>query len=201
MLLRVIQYQVMNGLRGIGVIPFYLWIQDGQRPHRLRIRFVEVDGEEPGSVINLDDADPTTLNVHAELISLAPVDKLEILVNGKVVHTAAPPGDGTRMTVDVSVEVPDGGWVAARAVGPSNRYVGDNYAFVQTAPVYVVRGGRPFTSADDAEFLMRVIDTIWQRVEARDAWRTEAEKQQYRASVEEAKAAYARAAQNGRQVR
>ena len=188
-----------------GPLTFESWI-DAVRAGRTfatngPLLFVEVDGKEPGSEIRLRDDDPTTVTVHAEMISLAPVDKLEVLVNGDVVHTSRPSGEGTRMEIDVPVEVPLGGWVAARVVGPANRYVGDNYAFAQSTPVYVVRGGTTFTSADDAEFLIRVIDTIWQRVEARDGWRTEDEEQAYRTAVDQAKSAYQRAIQNARRLR
>ncbi|MCH7717229.1 MAG: CehA/McbA family metallohydrolase [Gemmatimonadetes bacterium] len=160
--------------------------------------FVEVGGREPGSEILLDGDDSSSLHVHAELISIAPVDRIEVLVNGAVAHTVRPTGDGTRMEIDVQVEVPDGGWVAARAIGPSNRYIGDNYAFAQSTPVYVVRDGTPYTSAADAEFLIQVIDTIWARVEARNAWRTAAEKQAYRNEVERARMVYREAVRNAR---
>ena len=163
--------------------------------------FVEVNGREPGSEIRLAASDPTTVNVHAELISLAPIDRLEILVNGAVQHTSKPEGERTHMEIDVTVDVPRGGWVATRVVGPSNRYVGDNYAFAQTTPVYVVRDGAEFTSAEDAEFLIGVIDAVWRRVEARDEWRTDADKQFYQAAVEEAKSAYRGAIERGQQRR
>ncbi len=163
--------------------------------------FVEVNGREPGSEIRLAASDPTTVNVHAELISLAPIDRLEILVNGAVQHTSKPEMERTHMEIDVTVDVPRGGWVATRVVGPSNRYVGDNYAFAQTTPVYVVRDGAEFTSAEDAEFLIGVIDAVWRRVEARDEWRTDADKQFYQAAVEEAKSAYRGAIERGQQRR
>ncbi|MCZ6858081.1 MAG: CehA/McbA family metallohydrolase, partial [Gemmatimonadetes bacterium] len=157
---------------------------------------VEVEGREPGSEIRLTANDPTTLNVRAEVVSLAPIDKLEIIVNGRIAHTAQPRGDGTRMDVSVPVEVPGSGWVAVRVIGPSNRYVGDNYAFAHSTPVYVVRDGITYTSAEDAEFLLQTVDAVWRRVEARDGWRSEEEKQVYRDAVERAKTAYRRAIQN-----
>ncbi len=72
----------------------------------------------------------------------------------------------------------------------------DNYAFAQSTPVYVVRDGMTYTSAEDAEFLLQTVDAVWRRVEARDGWRSEEEKQVYRDAVERAKTAYRRAIQN-----
>ncbi len=86
--------------------------------------------------------------------------------------------------------------MAVRVIGPKNRYVGDNYAFAQSAPVYVVRDGITYTSAEDAEFLLQTVDAVWRRVDARDSWRSEEEKQVYRDAVERARTAYRRAIQN-----
>ena len=90
--------------------------------------FFEVEGKGPGEEIRLKPGDPSGLSVQAELVSIVPIDKLEILVNGEVVETSRPSGDGTRMKVSVSVDVPGSGWVAARVIGSKHRYVGDNYA-------------------------------------------------------------------------
>ena len=68
--------------------------------------FFEVEGKGPGEEIRLKPGDPSGLSVQAELVSIVPIDKLEILVNGEVVETSRPSGDGTRMEVSVSVDVP-----------------------------------------------------------------------------------------------
>ena len=89
--------------------------------------------------------------------------------------------------------VPRGGWVAARAVGPSSRYVTDSYAFAQTSPVYVVRDGQRFTVAEDAMFLRDVVDAIWTRVDSpagAGRWRTPAEREKFKAAIDRAKAVY-----------
>ena len=155
--------------------------------------FFEVEGKGPGEEIRLKPGDPSGLSVQAELVSIVPIDKLEILVNGEVVETSRPSGDGTRMEVSVSVDVPGSGWVAARAIGSKHRYVGDNYPFAQTSPVYVEREGAPFALAEDARFLLEVVNELWRRVEARDAWPSATEKETYLRAVEEARSAYQRA--------
>jgi hypothetical protein len=135
---------------------------------------------------------PATLNVKAEVVAIAPIDSLQILVNGVAVQTV-PATDPTRVSFDGLVPVPAGGWVAARALGPASRYYGDDYAFAQTSPVYVVRGGRRYISAADVRFLSETVDAIWTRVE-RSAWRSDDERARFRAAVDSAKAVYARLA-------
>ena len=149
---------------------------------------LQVDGHEPGDEIALAAGAPATLRVKAELVSIAPVETIEILVNGDIVHTVRPT-DPSKATVDVQVPVPQGGWVAARATGPKSKYVGDDYAFAQTSPVYVVRGGRRFIKASDVQFLSGTVDAIWARVE-RTRWRSDAERDSFRAAIDKAKAFY-----------
>jgi TolB protein len=150
--------------------------------------FLTVDGREPGEEIALAANAPSTMRVKAELVSIAPVEMLEILVNGEVVQTV-PATDPLRVAFDGQVDVPQGGWVAARAAGAKSKYLGDDYAFAQTSAVYVVRGGRRFVKPADVQFLAATVDAIWARVE-KSRWRSDAERGAFRAAVEKAKAYY-----------
>ena len=87
--------------------------------------------------------------------------------------------------------MPDGGWIAARVIGPNSKYIGDDYAFAHTSPVYVVRGGRPYVNTQDVHFLGETVDAIWARVE-RSRWRSDAARDRFRAAVDSARAVYAR---------
>ncbi|HEX6937810.1 MAG TPA: CehA/McbA family metallohydrolase [Longimicrobiales bacterium] len=155
--------------------------------------FLEVEGRGPGAEIALGADAPAALDVHAEVVSIVPVERLEIVVNGEVVRTVSAAADSFRITFDGDVAIPAGGWIAARVLGPAPRHVGDSYAFAHTSPVYVVRGGRRYTSAEDARFLGEAVRALWARVE--DApWRTPAERERFRAEVERAAAVYDRIA-------
>jgi len=161
--------------------------------------FLTANGREPGE--DITTTGPAALAVRAEAWSIAPLEKLEIVVNGKVVETvkpAAPTTAGPAVTFTGTVTLPDGGWIAARVVGPVSRYVSDSYAFAQTSPVYVFAGGRPYTSAADADFLGRVVEALWQRLESRSTWRSPAEKEKFRQELEQARAVYRRIAEAGR---
>jgi TolB protein len=150
--------------------------------------FLTVNGREPGDEIQLAHGAPTSMDVKVELTSIAPVDTVELLVNGEVVRTIRAT-DPKRITAAESIEVPLGGWVAARATGPKSKYLGDDYAFAQTSPVYVVRGGKPYIKASDARFLADTMDAIWTRVE-RSRWRSDRERDAFKAAVDQAKTVY-----------
>ena len=154
--------------------------------------FLDVEGRGPGDEIALGAAAPATLEVRVELHSIAPIDSLEILVNGRVV-AAVSPADPAAAVLSAAVEIAGGGWIAARARGPSSRYVSDSYAFAQTSPVYVVRGGRPWTSAADALFLAEAVEALRARLQ-NAGWRSEAERAAFAAAIDEALAVYRRIA-------
>lgn len=154
--------------------------------------FLDVAGREPGDELALGAGAPATVAVRAEAVSIAPMASLEIVVNGRVAHAVAAT-DSLRVAFAGEVALPQGGWVAARVRGPASRYVGDSYAFAHTSPVHVVRGGRPFTSADDARFFVGTIDALRARV-ARGPWRTPAEEARFVAALDSARTVYERIA-------
>jgi homoserine O-acetyltransferase len=56
--------------------------------------------------------------------------------------------------------------------------------------VYVVHDGRTFTSAADAQFLLRSVDELWRRVNERNAWSNDEQKNTYRQHIESARSFY-----------
>jgi len=159
--------------------------------------FLSVAGREPGDEIALASGAPRDLRVRAEATSIAPMSELAIVVNGVVVARVRPAGvDSLHLGFDDSVAIPDGGWLAARVLGPTSRYVTDSYAFAQTTPVYVVRGGRRYVNAADARFLGASVDALWARVRGAP-WRSAAERARFRAAIVRARGVYARLASEG----
>ncbi len=149
-----------------------------------------VNGQGIGTELRLPAGAPSTVRVRAEVTSIAPVDQLDIVVNGRVADTAgAPDATQTKLVFDRDVPIPDGGWVAVRVIGPPSKYVADSYAFAQTTPVYVVRNGRPFVSAADAKFLAEVVDAIWTRA-SRGPWRSETDRERFKQEIDRARAVY-----------
>lgn len=161
--------------------------------------FLTVEGREPGAVIDLPAGggdDPPPLGFEVQVVSIAPLEALEILVNGSVAETVPikPAATGSvRLTHRGRVRLPDGGWVAARVVGPSSRHIADSYAFAQTSPVYVTRAGRTFVSPADARFLGAVVAAIEARV-SRGPWRSGADRARFLGRLAEARGVYERLA-------
>ena len=159
------------------------------------VRRFEVEGRGPGDEIALPADAASSLHVVVDIASIAPVDAIEVIVNGEVAQTVRA-ADPLRVTFDGRVEVPRGGWVALRAAGPKSAYLGDDYAFALTSPVYVVRGSRRFVSAADVAFLADTVRAIWARVE-KSRWRSDAERDAFRSAVDRALAVYGRLAGEG----
>jgi Tol biopolymer transport system component len=152
--------------------------------------FATVDGRMPGEELRRDAGGPTAYKVEIEVASIVPVDKVEVVINGKVAKTFGARQKKRRFRFSDSVELEGSGWIAFRAIGPSHRYVSDSYAFAHTSPVYIVRNGKRFTSASDARFLAEVVQAMWKRVEQRDRWKSESGKEAYKQAAEKATKVY-----------
>jgi hypothetical protein len=152
---------------------------------------------EPGDEIRIAGDDSRTFDVEINIASIVPLDRVELIVNGDVVHTwdageyASSAGNFT-WSDSASIEIPGSGWIAARAIGPQSKYVGDNFPFAQTSPVYVVRNGVTYTSAEDARFLLDTVEVLRERVVQRDSWNTPEERAAYLGGIDEARAVYRR---------
>jgi hypothetical protein len=70
-----------------------------------------------------------------------PLEKLEIVSNGKVI--AAVPGDGrlTKLSASAQAQIAESCWVAARTVARKN--AGEPDIQAHTNPVYLLSGGKP----------------------------------------------------------
>jgi TolB protein len=179
-----------------GVLTMRSWLDAVRRGRTFMstgpLLFLSVDGHEPGDEITVTENGSRSVRVKAEAISITPLDSLQIIVNGVVVETVAA-RDKARIAFDGPVAMPEGGWIAARVLGPHSKYIGDDYAFAHTSPVYVVRGGRRYVNPADARFLAETVDAIWTRVE-RGRWRSDAERDRFRAAVDSARGVYGRLA-------
>lgn len=132
-----------------------------------------VNGQEPGSEIRLPFSGRHRVRARVTLRSSIPVDHLEIVSNGKVV--ARFPGRVSDTTVTLPVTATT--WFIARAYSDRPRLpVLDLYPFASTSPVYVQVGNAPPSCRDDAEFFLRWINLLGQRVRADTSWNTPLER-------------------------
>lgn len=162
--------------------------------------FMTAGDREPGDELRLPATGSRQVAVKIEVSGFAPVSDVELVVNGRIQtvarQTPAPgaPGVFASAIYDATVDLPDGGWVAARVRGPASRFFGDSIAFAHTSPVYVVREGRPpFVASADAAFLAEVVRAIRARVE-RGPWRSSADRDAMMRELDEAERVYARRA-------
>ncbi|MGH9659096.1 MAG: CehA/McbA family metallohydrolase, partial [Bryobacteraceae bacterium] len=124
-----------------------------------------VDGQEPGAEVAL--AKPGRVRVRARVDSHVPVEKVEVIVNGRAAISGSAP------TVDRDVTLDASSWIAVRATGPWHRMaLNDTSVFAHTSPVYVRVAGRPIVSAEDAKFWTDWIERLIARTRERGRFAT-----------------------------
>ena len=169
-----------------GAISWRRWI-DAVRAGRTvatngPLLFAEVDGEEPGS--ELSSRGRVTVDV--DLATIAPVDVIEIIVDGDVARSISVAEGERRLTVRESIPVEGARWIAVRARGGKARYSGDNYTFAHTTPVYFTDAPPNDASQASADFLAEVVEEIWTRVDRRNAWLRPEDREAYRRQLDDA---------------
>jgi TolB protein len=96
-----------------------------------------VDDKEPGGVVSQGSH-----HWSIDLISIRPVGRVEIIVNGQVVQTLSGFAGEGRKRYSGEVTLPQGGWVAARAIGGETAWPIMSYThFAHTQPVWIGRVG------------------------------------------------------------
>jgi len=115
----------------------------------------KVDGTAPGGVVEKGRRAWTL-----ELASVRPVERVEIVVNGRVVQTLEGfDGKGSR-TYEGALDLPAGGWLAARAVGGKTAWPVMSYAhFAHTQPIWIGQMGsvEPAVARAAAEDLLAAL--------------------------------------------
>lgn len=100
-----------------------------------------VDGAQPGEATAArprSEAGPTETEWALELRSAMPVDSVAILVNGEVVWRGSGLDAPGARSYSGALELPPGGWIAARAWGGETRWPAmDSYPFAHTSPVWI----------------------------------------------------------------
>ncbi|MFB3905185.1 MAG: CehA/McbA family metallohydrolase [Acidobacteriota bacterium] len=132
-----------------------------------------VNGELPGADLRLSpQGGRANVHVKAEVESLVPIEKLEIVVNGVVVISEAIENlRSHRIERDIPLE--RSGWVAARVWGPAHRLIPDDpQAFAHSSVVYCQLNDEPIGSPTDALFWADWIEQLMGRVRERGVFAT-----------------------------
>lgn len=115
-----------------------------------------VDGQSPGDVVT-----PGRHNFKIELYSVRPVGRVEIVVNGKVVQTLNGFNGHGERAYSGTVDLPEGGWIAARAIGGETGWPIMSFAhFAHTQPLWIGHKGStdPAMAKSAAADLLRALD-------------------------------------------
>jgi hypothetical protein len=113
---------------------------------------LSVEGHAIGDVVRTSG--PGTVEVQASAESVLPMDSLQLVVNGDVVHTVSEPSPARRLALSAMVRIDGDSWVAARCGGPAyfdaetHRDVWGRRIFAHTSPVYVACGEEPWSRVD-----------------------------------------------------
>ena len=85
--------------------------------------FFEVEGKLPGSRLALNQ--PGRIRVKAEAYSQVPMGRLDLIANGKVVHSVSGEGEGRVLRYEGQIELTESAWVAARVTGGGHPSAGE----------------------------------------------------------------------------
>jgi hypothetical protein len=117
------------------------------------------------------------LHVEADASSFAPVERLELIVNGEIVVHAAATDGGRRAHLAHELTVDRSCWVAVRALGPAHPAVLDDAVFAHTSPVYVTVGGAPVAVRGDAAYFVEWIDRLIAMAERTNRYESDANRE------------------------
>lgn len=138
----------------------------------------QIEARNIGDVIALP-AGTHRLKYRAAMRSIAPIEHLEIVHNGRVVASHRFGKDRTHADMEGEVEVEGSGWFVLRAWNEgSDPLVYDLYPYATTSPIYVNVEGAPNASPEDAAYFVRWMDRVIDAARARDDYNSEAEKRQ-----------------------
>jgi hypothetical protein len=135
------------------------------------------------------------VTARVRLRSIVPVDHLELIRNGEVVHSIPLEGDRKSATATIRLPVDRSGWLLLRA--RSDRAIEpvlDLFPYATTSPVYLAVGGRPARSRKDAEYFMAWLDRTRAAVERHRDWNTEGERREVLDMLARARAEFERRA-------
>ncbi|MYB32279.1 MAG: hypothetical protein F4Y20_07115 [Acidobacteria bacterium] len=149
---------------------------------------LDVSGKGMGEELAVSPGDVVTVRATAR--SLFTMHGLEIVQNGRIVHRVDATGDLKSIDAELEIPVEGSGWIAARALGPPQHGAMDSYLFAHTNPVFVIAGGEPIRSLDDAAFFVRWIDEVLEELRAMDRWDDPAQKAEVLATFEEGRRLY-----------
>ena len=171
-------------VKTVGPLTMQSWL-DGLKSGRSfvtngPIPTLEVNGKGPGETCELTTR--AKVRVAATVESYVPVDKLEVIVNGKVAaqkEVAAGNQTGARVKrLEVELPLERSSWVALRVRGSDHPSIFDGPAWAHTSPVFVQIAGQKIASREDAKYFVDWIEQMLKVVAARNRYASPDDRQQ-----------------------
>ncbi|MEO8428978.1 MAG: hypothetical protein ABI651_17930, partial [Verrucomicrobiota bacterium] len=117
-----------------------------------------VDGIDLGQTIEIPA--PRPVKIKAKGWSQHPLEKLELIYNGRAVISGKLSPDRLSAFIEEELPLTSSGWIALRAAGPAPaNHIGSSLS-AHTSPIYVEVKGQPLNAADDARFFLAWIDRL-----------------------------------------
>ena len=108
------------------------------------------------------------LSIELSLRSPVPVERLELVQNGKVIHQVDLGDDPHAADVTLKVPVTESGWLLLRAVNEkSHPMIQDLYTYATTNPIWLTVENKPQFAPDDAGYLLAWIAKIEEHLATR----------------------------------
>jgi TolB protein len=127
----------------------------------------------------------------ASMASVAPVDHLEIVCNGRVASSLALSEARDRAAVTGTIPVKESGWCVLRAWSENAVWpVMDNYAYATTSPIYLTVAEQKPKSPEDAKYFAAWIGRTIETTEKYPNWNSATEKELVLGRLNEAKRMY-----------
>lgn len=153
---------------------------------------LRVEGLAPGDTLELDAA--RSVRYEAAVRSIVPLDRIELLVNGKVAQRLRAP-NGRDGDFRGRIRIPASGWVALRALREdAEPLIADLYPYGHTNPVWVEVAGKPAQAPEDARYFVRWMDRVIAEAKARDDYNDAGERAETLDYLEAARAIFQRQA-------
>ncbi|MFC7050112.1 CehA/McbA family metallohydrolase [Emcibacter nanhaiensis] len=109
-----------------------------------------------------------TIRVEFSLRSPVPVERLELVQNGKVIYQADLADDPFNADMTLNLPVKESGWLLLRAVNEkSHPMIQDLYTYATTNPVWLTVENKPQYAAEDARYFLDWIAKIEEHLATR----------------------------------
>ncbi|MGE3820408.1 MAG: CehA/McbA family metallohydrolase, partial [Isosphaeraceae bacterium] len=125
-----------------------------------------LDGKGPGDSIQVGAGGG--VRVRGRVVSQFPLDRLDVIQDGRVVATSAAKGDRLAIEIEQVVSVNRSGWVALRASGPPHPDQPGGSAYAHTSAVAIEVPDRPADASADARYFVAWIDRLAAEIRRRD---------------------------------